>query len=113
MGYSFDLKSGAPDDFDVDIYELSSLKELTETFVDEGLFGDIPERLLPYLDYDALARDLGMDYSEIAIAGTRLIYMVNPQFGVHPQQVLFLIVGFTHLSDQIQRENPVFMGCPG
>jgi len=73
-GYRFDLKSDSPDDLDVDIYEMDSLKELAETFVDEGLFGDIPERLRHYLDYDAIARDLGMDYSETEVAGTRLIY---------------------------------------
>lgn len=73
-GYSFDLPSGDPDDLEVDIYELSSLKELAETFVDEGLFGKIPENLVNYLDYDAIARDLGMDYSETDIAGTRLVY---------------------------------------
>jgi antirestriction protein len=27
-----------------------------------------------YIDYDAMARDLGMDYSETTIAGKRLIY---------------------------------------
>lgn len=73
-GCSFDLKSGDPDEFDVDIYEMGSLKELAETFVDEGLFGDIPERIRFYLDYDAIARDLGMDYSETIIAGTQLVY---------------------------------------
>lgn len=73
-GYSFDLASGDPDDFDVDLYEIDSLRELAETFVDEGLFGDIPERIRNYLDYDAIARDLGMDYSETTIAGTRLVY---------------------------------------
>jgi len=73
-GYTFDLKSGDPDDFEVDIYELDSLRELAEQFVDEGLFGEIPERLQNYLDYDAIARDLGMDYSDTTIAGKRLIY---------------------------------------
>ncbi len=73
-GYSFDLRSGDPDEFEVDIYEMGSLKELAETFVDEGLFGDIPEKISFYLDYDAIARDLGMDYSETIIAGTRLVY---------------------------------------
>jgi len=72
--YSFDLKSGDPDDFDVDIYELDSLRELAMQFVDDGLFGTIPEHLQNYLDYDAMARDLGMDYSETTIAGKRLIY---------------------------------------
>ena len=73
-GYSFDLNSGDPDDFDVDIYELDSLKELAEQFVDEGLFGEIPVAIQNYLDYDAIARDLSMDYSKITIAGNRFIY---------------------------------------
>lgn len=73
-GHSFDLKAGDPEDFDVDIYEVDSLRELAEQFVDDGLFGDIPERLQNYLDYDAIARDLGFDYSETTIAGQRLIY---------------------------------------
>ena len=73
-GCSFDLKSGDPDDFDVDIYQLDSLRELAEQFVDEGLFGEIPKHLQNYLDYDAMARDLGMDYSETTVDGKRLIY---------------------------------------
>jgi hypothetical protein len=55
-GYHFDLTSDNPDDLDVDIYELDGLRELAEHFVDEGLFGEIPERLQSYLDYDAIAR---------------------------------------------------------
>ena len=73
-GYGFDVKSGDPDEFDVDIYELDSLRELAEQFVDHGLFGEIPALLQNYIDYDAMARDLAMDYSETTIAGTRLIY---------------------------------------
>jgi len=73
-GYSFDLTSGDPDDFEVDLYEIDSLRELAEQFVDEGLFGEIPEPIRNYLDYDAIARDLGMDYSETTIGGTRLVY---------------------------------------
>jgi len=38
------------------------------------LFGDIPERLQFYIDYDAIARDLSADYSETVIAGDALIY---------------------------------------
>lgn len=72
-GYSFD-KTSDPDDFEVDIYEMDSMKELAEHFVDEGLFGEIPDHLANYIDYDAIARDLKCDYSEIEIAGTRLIY---------------------------------------
>jgi len=75
-GYAFDSNT-VPDDFDVEIYELCSPRELAEQFVEEGLFGDIPDRLQSYIDYDAIARDLAVDYSEIEIAGKRLIYRCN------------------------------------
>lgn len=70
-GYSDDTQ---PDDLDIDIYEIDSMKELAEQFVEEGLFGEIPERLRFYLDYDLIARDLQADYSETEIAGTRYVY---------------------------------------
>ena len=50
------------------------MTELAEQFVDEGLFGEIPGHLAPYIDMDAIARDLAVDYSEAEIAGERLIY---------------------------------------
>lgn len=70
----FDLSSDDPGDLDIDIYEMDSLRELAEHFVEEGLFGYIPERLQFYIDFDAIARDLAVDYSETTIAGKRLIY---------------------------------------
>lgn len=73
-GYAFDPETGDPDDFEVDIYEVDSLRELAEQFVDEGLFGGIPERLASYIDYDAIARDLAVDYTETDIAGVMLVY---------------------------------------
>ena len=73
-GYKFNLGADNPDSLDVDIYELDSLKDLAEQFVEEGLFGEIPASIAYYIDYDLIARDLGMDYSEAVIAGTRLIY---------------------------------------
>jgi Antirestriction protein (ArdA). len=73
-GYNFDPETVSPNDYDVDLYHLDSLKELAEQFVEEGLFGDIPDTLAPYLDYDAIARDLACDYAESVIAGDRLIY---------------------------------------
>ncbi len=73
-GYKFGLGEDAPDQFDVDLYELDSLKELAEQFVEEGLFGEIPKSLRNYIDYESIARDLGMDYSEIRIDGTNYIY---------------------------------------
>jgi antirestriction protein len=63
-----------PSEFDVDIYHFDTMREFAEHFVEEGLFGDIPERLQFYLDYGAIARDLAHDYAEAEVGGTRLIY---------------------------------------
>ncbi|MCK4945033.1 MAG: antirestriction protein ArdA [Alphaproteobacteria bacterium] len=76
-GYSFDPRKDDPDDpddFDIELYELDSLRDLAEQFIEEGLFGEIPENIRFYLDYDAIARDLGMDYSEIRLNDTNYIY---------------------------------------
>ena len=73
-GYSFDPKTTHPNDFDVELYELDSLKELAEQFVEEGLYGDIPDSLQFYIDTDAMARDLAADYGQATISGQRLIY---------------------------------------
>ncbi len=73
-GYKFDLGTDMPDQFDIDLYELDSLKDLAAQFVEEGLFGVIPASIQNYLDYDTIARELGMDYSEIRINGTNYIY---------------------------------------
>lgn len=72
-GYDFTPETES-DDFDVDIYRVDGLRELAEQFIDDGLFGDIPERLAPYLDFDAIARDFAADYAEAVIAGGRLVY---------------------------------------
>ena len=74
VGYKFDFGKDSPDQFDVDLYEIDSLRDLAMQFVEEGLYGTIPESIQNYLDYDAIARDLGMDYSEITIDGTHYIY---------------------------------------
>lgn len=50
-GYHFDIQTGHADDFDVDIYEGVTLRELAHQFVDEGVFGDIPDHLTHYIDY--------------------------------------------------------------
>lgn len=73
-GYNFDSENDDPDDFDIDLYEMDSLRDLAQQFVEEGLYGEIPENIRFYLDYDAIARDLGMDYSEISLNGTNYIY---------------------------------------
>lgn len=50
------------------------MTELARHFVDEGYYGEIPEALEWYIDYEAIAYNLSMDYLEITIAGTQLIY---------------------------------------
>lgn len=72
-GYAFDAETG-PDGFDLDIYQGVTMRELAEQFVEEGLIGDIPEPLQFYTDYDAIARDLRVEYSETEISGERVIY---------------------------------------
>ena len=73
-GYDHDQAADNPDSIDLTIYAIESLRQLAKDFVEEGLFGEIPESLRFYLDYDAIARDLGMDYAETTIAGKTLIY---------------------------------------
>ena len=44
-GYDFDPASVDPDAFEVDLYEADCLRDLAEQFVDEGLYGEIPQHL--------------------------------------------------------------------
>ena len=73
-GYRLDPQSVEPDDFDLELYYEDSLRDLAIIFINDGLFGDIPRHLEAYIDYDAIARDLGMEYTETTIAGESLIY---------------------------------------
>ena len=73
-GYSFDLAHFDPDSADIDEYQVESLRELAEMFVEDGLFGDVPKAFENYIDYDAIARDLSIDYGTCEIAGTRYAY---------------------------------------
>ncbi len=72
-GYTIEADS-RPDDFEVDLYYVDSLKELARQFVEEGRYGDIPEHLQHYINYDAIVRDLNVDYSETTLAGRPIVY---------------------------------------
>lgn len=74
LGAPIALEISEPEQIDIDLYEGVTMRELAEQFVDDGLFGDIPDSLASYIDYDAIARDLAMDYGETVIAGVSLIY---------------------------------------
>lgn len=73
-GHRFEAKTDDPSEIEFDLYEVDSLRDLAQQFVDEGLFGELPDRLSHYIDYDAIARDLAFDYAMIDIAGTRYAY---------------------------------------
>ena len=75
-GYDFDADLD-PDHHWIDVYQVSSMHELAEQFVEEGLYGDIPESLQYYIDFDAIARDLAMEYSDTVVAGEYLIYRAS------------------------------------
>ena len=73
-GCAFDPNTGNIDQLDIDIYEVDSLKDLAEQFVDEGLYGDIPKSLEFYIDFEAMSRDLSADYGITTICGTTYAY---------------------------------------
>lgn len=74
-GYDFDIADNDLNIIEnVDIYLIDSMQKLAEQLVDEGLYGEIPSNISFYLDYDKMARDLSVDYSETRIAGTNIIY---------------------------------------
>ena len=63
-----------PNDLYIDVYQDMDMRELAEQFVDDGLFGEIPNSLQYYIDYDAIARDLAVDYTTYNIAGHSGVY---------------------------------------
>jgi len=73
-GYNFNPNSDDIDSIDLDVYEVGSLKELAEQFVDEGLFGDVPKAFENYIDFEAIARDLGVEFATTDIAGKSYAY---------------------------------------
>ncbi len=74
VGYEFDLGKDNSDKFDMDLYEMDTMKELAYYYVEEGLFGEVPDHLAPYLDYDIIARELEVEYTRTVVGGKRLIY---------------------------------------
>lgn len=73
-GYSFDIETGNLDDIEIDLYADFNMRELAEQFIDDGLFGDIPPSIASYIDYDAVARDLSIDYTATTVAGDAYVY---------------------------------------
>lgn len=59
QGYSLSDARGRYED--VIFYEGATLRDVAEQLVDDGCFGDIPDTIASYIDYDAIARDLRYD----------------------------------------------------
>ena len=67
-----------PDLFeDIDIYYDMSFEDLAWQFIEDGLFGDIPEHLENYLDIQLMARDLSFDHNQISVGNNSIIYRSN------------------------------------
>lgn len=74
-GHDHGEAASDPERIDLMYYRFDTMRELAEHFVEEGLFGaEVPENLRIYLDYDAIARDLSVDYSETEIGGNTIIF---------------------------------------
>ena len=73
-GYKFTLGDDTPGQFEVELYQADSLADLAAQFVEEGLYGEIPDPLRNYRDYEAIARDLSVEYGDVQLDGTRYIY---------------------------------------
>ena len=43
--------------------DINDYDELGEYIVDEGLWGEVPENLVPYLDYEKIGRDIALNSS--------------------------------------------------
>ena len=46
---------------DVTFYAGQTLEDVAEELIEDGCFGEIPENIRNYIDYEKLARDLGID----------------------------------------------------
>ena len=62
---------------DVSIYDARDYKDLAEQLVDDGLFGEIPDHLINYIDYEAIGRDLRFDYDKTTVAGETFFYRMD------------------------------------
>jgi hypothetical protein len=63
---------------DIEVYYEDDLTKLAEQFIDDGLYGDIPDNIANYLDTERMGRDLSFDgYTEATVAGQRLVYRLR------------------------------------
>jgi antirestriction protein len=61
LGQGYDADDALAKYEDVQFYPDMTLRQVAEQLVDDGCFGDIPDSIANYIDYEAIGRDLGMD----------------------------------------------------
>lgn len=54
--------------------EFNDMEDMVYQDIEEGLWGEIPERLMPYLDTEKMARDTSYDYVEVILNGKTHIW---------------------------------------
>lgn len=62
QGYLLDDAINKKDD--VIVYEADNYTQLAQELAQEGLFGEIPQHLENYIDYDAMGYELSFEYTE-------------------------------------------------
>ncbi len=70
-GYIID---GNTDTANVDIYYCRDIRQLAEQFIEEGLYGEIPENISSYIDHEKIASDLRSEYTELCVGGQAFVY---------------------------------------
>ena len=55
---------------------VGGLRDLAVQLVRDGVYGQVPEAIVDYLDYDALARDLASSYSTVRVAGMSCAFSI-------------------------------------
>ena len=76
MGFCLDKNLAT---FDVELHYCDQMRDLAMYLVENGKYGDIPEIIQQYIDYDALAIDLEAAYTEVNIAG-KILYIAALNF---------------------------------
>ena len=69
FGVGFPLSEAEADAIDIDLYLVNNLHDLALKFVEDGVFGEVPEELEKYIDYDAIVHDLNKTYRMATFAG--------------------------------------------
>ncbi len=66
LSEGYDFNYAIENHEDVINYPEQRLKDVAYSLVEEGCFGEVPESLSHYIDYEAIARDLSIDgYTEM------------------------------------------------